>query len=226
MDTPYQNRCVLGIDGLTNTAFGVEVERIQTCLENPVFLTLTPSPAEVRVVLNEFTAAQQECSGRNYKMIPTRDAKRKQLSKMMRIQCDGVNYISQGDETILQLSGFDLMRAPQHPSVPAAGLITKAEPTAEIGSFKVTCTGVRPVKYYEFESRGEDGVAHYHLSNHNNVIIDSYPTGERVELRVRASNSAGKGFWSAPFVYRVPFDVAKPKPSASTGTDDPNMKVA
>jgi hypothetical protein len=220
----YRNRCVLRLSRLSNVALGVEIERIQTALDQSEFTDIYPSTAEVRLVLSQYVECQQECSARNYKLVPARDAKKQELLEMLRTQCDGVNYLSKGDETKLKSSGFELLRAPQQPLLPEAGLITKVEPTTEVGSFKVTCSGARLVRYYEFESRGEDGIVRHHLSNHSNVIIDSYPAGERVELRVRASNSAGKGFWSAPFVYRVPFDAAKPKPSANT--PDSDMRVA
>jgi hypothetical protein len=224
MVKPYQSRCVLGIDGLSNTEFGAEVERIQTCLENPVFLTLTPSPAEVRVVLNEFTAAQQECSGRNYKMIPTRDAKREQIAKMMRIQCDGANYISQGDETILQLSGFDLMRAPQHPSLPVTGNILKIEPANNLGSFTVTVQPTKKRLYYKVQVVDGNGVAHNYTSTKHKFVIDGFAKGSIVQLTTCTTNAAGDGPWSRIQYYEISATSVITNPALPT--DGKNMKVA
>lgn len=220
------NRCAFGLHALSNNDLILTTQRIEDQLEKPVFASITPTPAEVRVVLDTFIELQQECAAGNRQRIAYRDKLRADLLKMLGMQFRGVNYFSQGNLEILGQSGFPIRRQPQAAQLPPEGRIKKIETGDNRGSFKVTLESWKGRKYYELEVTGANGVVRTYTSTKSKFLINDFPAGEFVMIATRMNNSAGFGPWSRRISYVVPAYSAVVTPPPTGDDNDKNMHVA
>jgi hypothetical protein len=224
MNTTYKDQLVFGLTSLNNNNLITAVARIEVKLENPIFMTITPTPAEVRVVLANFTQLQQQYDSGNREQAPYLEQLRADLLKMMRVQFDGVSYVAQGDKEILSLSGFPVKKAPTRATTPPEAQIRKIASGALRGSIKVSLEPWRPRKFYQVEVIGASGKEMTYTGVKPSFLVTDFAPGEAVKISACYHNSAGIGPWSPKLEFVVPASDAVQRPD-KTGNDK-NMKVA
>lgn len=204
MITNYYDRCALGMRDISNDLLVTKAKTIQNALSNPIFNTISPSPAEVNIVWTAFAEAQEQVSLRNYRLVPVRNNLRKELLKLLRAQCDGVNNLAQGNPDILAVCGFDLHKKPKRHPVPAKGVVLSISAGVERRAFVIKMKGEKGRDFYLIEVLEENGNRHLFSTTKTSYVIAEFEEGARLQVFVRTSNAAGFGPWSEGVNYIVP----------------------
>ncbi len=103
---------------LTDAALELKAETVSLAMNaNPVFPTPTPSTAEFLVAINAYSTALTAAQSRDKVEVAEKNAKRATLEQLMSSLAGYVMSVANGDEAILVLSGFDLVKpaSPQPP---------------------------------------------------------------------------------------------------------------
>jgi hypothetical protein len=217
------NKCVFGYSVSSNTDQIISVsEGIEDVLStNPLFQTVTPSPAEVGAVLFDLKHAQLQCRQRNYSYIPTRNILKRQLVEMMLKQCGSVNVISDGDPEVLRASGFRFVKERSQRPVPEVGAIISVTPGRQPDQVVAKAKPLKGVNNYVFEVRQADGTVITHTSTRCKTVIAGVTPGMDIEVRVCGSNAQGCGNWSDYLKF------ATPRTSQNPSSDqNGNLKIA
>lgn len=219
------NRCAFGLHALSNNDLIMAIQRIESQLEQPLFANITPTPAEVKEVLDKFMELQQQCAACNRQLIRYRDSLREELLNLLRMQYNGVNYMAQGNLEILAQSGFPIRKRPQSAQLPPQARIKKVKIGDNRGSFKVSLLPWKGRKFYELEVTGENGATRTYQNSKSRFVLNEFAPGERIVIAARIFNSADYGPWSLELPYIVPAYSAVVTPPP-TGDDHKDMKVA
>jgi hypothetical protein len=217
------NKCVFGYSVNTNTDTLISVsETIEDVLStNPLFQTVSPSPAEVGAVLFDLKNAQLQCRQRNYSYIPTRNSLKRQLVDMMLLQCSSTNVIADGDPEVLRASGFRFEKERSHRPVPAVGSVISVTPSRLPDQIVAKAKPLKDITNYVFEVRQADGTVITHTSTRCKTVIAGVTPGMDIEVRVCGSNAQGCGNWSDYLKF------ATPRTSQNPSSDqNGNLKIA
>ena len=137
-----------------------------------------------------------------------RDEAIEALCHGLRLEADAVQAATSGDPDKMETAGFRASKSPSPVGVlaQATRLVLEAGPIE--GTLKASWKPVRGVKVYEIESSPDpiwaDTWAYKGTVTKAKAIINSFVSGTRIWLHVRAIGAAGPGPWSDPAVKTVP----------------------
>jgi hypothetical protein len=172
-----------------------KVREIQAGLTNPVFLTVTPTPADVQPHLDELQDLVTEVDRSNYSLIPARNNVRATITELLGKQGQAVNLIADGDEAVLKLSGFDYTKDPVRSTVPTKGEALRTK-ILGAGSIEFNSRGIRHADFLEFELDGPGDFCKKYYQKRSKLVLHELPVGVQIKATVRGSNSHGDGPWS------------------------------
>ena len=137
-----------------------------------------------------------------------RDEALKALCHALRREADTVQAATGGDPDKMATAGFRASKRPTPIGIPAqvARLVFEAGPIE--GTLKASWKPVRGVKVYEIETSpdpiGANTWTYKGTVTRAKAQINSFVSGTRIWLHVRAIGAAGPGPWSDPAVKTVP----------------------
>jgi hypothetical protein len=222
----YNDKCAFGLNALKNSDLHIKADQIQNSLERiAAFSSISPSPAEVREVINKFKEYCFRCDIGNRQNIHYRNKLRNDLLELLRKQHKGVNYLGAGDVKMLGTSGFPIQRRPEPSGIPPMARITKIEPGPDYGSFYVSIKAFSKRRFNRLivECAGEQT----RIIDQGRVkffVTDATP-GKEVVLTARIHGADAFGPSSNSVKYIVPVGPSVIKPE-DNNNDNSNMKVA
>ena len=137
-----------------------------------------------------------------------RDEAMKALCHGLRLEAHTVQAATSGDPDKMDTAGFRAGKRPTPVGIPAqvTGLVLEAGPIE--GTLKAGWKPVRGVKVYEIETSpdpiGANTWSYKGTATKAKATINSFISGTRIWLHVRAIGAAGPGPWSDPAVKTVP----------------------
>jgi hypothetical protein len=137
-----------------------------------------------------------------------RDEAMKALCNGLRLEADTVQAATGGDPDKMETTGFRASKRPSPVGTPAQAtrLVLEAGPIE--GTLKACWKPVRGVKVYEIESSldpiGVNTWTYKGTVTKAKAALNSFISGTRIWLHVRAIGAAGPGPWSDPAVKTVP----------------------
>ena len=137
-----------------------------------------------------------------------RDEAVKALCNGLRLEADTVQAATGGDPDKMETAGFRAGKRPSPVGIPAqvTRLVLEAGPIE--GTLKACWKPVRGVKVYEIETSpdpiGANTWTYKGTATKAKATINSFTSGTRIWLHVRAIGAAGPGPWSDPAVKTVP----------------------
>jgi len=137
-----------------------------------------------------------------------RDEAMKALCNGLRLEADTVQAATGGDPDKMETTGFRASKRPSPVGTPAQAtrLVLEAGPIE--GTLKACWKPVRGVKVYEIESSldpiGVNAWTYKGTVTKAKAALNSFISGTRIWLHVRAIGAAGPGPWSDPAVKTVP----------------------
>jgi hypothetical protein len=137
-----------------------------------------------------------------------RDEALRSLCDALRLEASTVQAATNGDPDKMRTAGFLVGKRPTPVGTPVQVAELALEPGATEGVLKASWRPVRGVKVYEIETSsdaaGTVGWAHKETVTKAKAHLNSFISGTRIWVRVRAIGTAGSGPWSDPAVKTVP----------------------
>lgn len=137
-----------------------------------------------------------------------RDEALRALCTGLRLQANTVQAATGGDPDKMKTTGFMLSKRPSPVGTPDQVTDLALEAGATEGMLKASWKPVRGVKVYEVETStdgaGTLGWAHKNTVTKAKTHLNSFVSGSRIWVRVRAIGTAGPGSWSDSAVKTVP----------------------
>ncbi len=137
-----------------------------------------------------------------------RDEAMKALCNGLRLQADTVQAATGGDPDKMATTGFRASKRPTPLGTLAQVTRLVLEAGATEGTLKASWKPVRGVKVYEIECSpdpvGPNTWTYKGTVTKAKAVINSFASGTRIWLHVRAIGAAGPGPWSDPAVKTVP----------------------
>ena len=137
-----------------------------------------------------------------------RDEAVRALCDGLRLEANTVQAATGGDPDKMRTTGFLLVKRPTPVGTPDQVTELWLEGGETEGTLKASWKPVRGVKVYELQTRadlgGADGWAHKATVTKTKALMNSFSSGNRIWVRVRAIGTAGPGSWSDPAVKIVP----------------------
>ncbi len=137
-----------------------------------------------------------------------RDEAMKALCNGLRLEADTVQAATSGDPDKMETTGFQTSKRPSPVGIPAQVTRLVVEAGAIEGTLKASWKPVRGVKVYEIETSpdplGANAWTYKGTVTKAKATINSFASGARIWLHVRAIGAAGPGPWSEPAVKTVP----------------------
>jgi hypothetical protein len=137
-----------------------------------------------------------------------RDEAMKALCNGLRLEADAVQAATSGAPDKMATTGFRASKRPSPVGIPAQVMRLVLEAGPIDGTLKASWKPVRGVKVYEMETTsdptGANAWAYKGTVTKAKATINSFVSGTRIWLRVRAIGAAGPGPWSDPAVKTVP----------------------
>lgn len=203
---------VTGLNSMTDVQVIQFAKQIQTALTgnanvpapNPALSTLQTLIATAESTIDTYEA--EKAILRSKKNL--RDEAMKALCNGLRLEADTVQAATGGDPDKMATTGFRASKRPTPVGTPAqvTRLVLEAAPIE--GTLKACWKPVRGVKVYELESSpdpvGANTWTYKGTVTKAKAAINSFVSGTRIWLHVRAIGAAGPGPWSDPAVKTVP----------------------
>jgi hypothetical protein len=202
-------KAAVHLRGMSLHAFMTKAKMVQTNLQDPLFATISPTPAEMMPLLDQLLTYWNQISGRNYGNIASRDALFLKLKQMYSNQCMAVNGLAQGNLYILEKSGFDLAKTASKPALAPPPENVRGRQGMEAWYVMVRFTSVRTRQYYEVHVTDAAGKHHYYTCRNTTLIITDLAPSQEILIRVRTINSSGAGEYSGSTCYYIPRGVSK-----------------
>jgi hypothetical protein len=137
-----------------------------------------------------------------------RDEAMKALCNGLRLEADTVQAATGGDPDKLETAGFRASKPPSPVGIPAQVTRLVLEAGSIESTLKACWKPVRGVKVYEIESSpdpiGASTWTYKGTVTKAKATMNSFVSGSRIWLHVRAIGTAGPGPWSDPAVKTVP----------------------
>jgi hypothetical protein len=203
---------VTGLSRMTDVQVIQFAKQIHTALAgNPN----VPAPNPPLAMLQGLIATAESSAGayeaqratlRNKKNL--RDEAIKALCHALRLEADTVQAATGGDPDKMATAGFRASKRPTPVGTPAqvTRLVLEAGPIE--GTLKASWKPVRGMKVYEIETSpdpiGANTWTYKGMVTKAKAAINSFVSGARIWLHVRAIGAAGPGPWSDPAVKTVP----------------------
>jgi len=198
--------------GINLPSFINKARHIQACLSAGMFNTVTPTPAEVNLLLDQLQVFQAQTDARNYANTGQRDVLRSTIQSMISAQCAFVNGLANGDMAMLEASGFELSKVREPRPVPTKGS-TPTFTNPNDGTVFIESKGIREHDYVELEIDGPQGLCNYYSSLYTKFKVANLPVGVVLKARMRGINNRGNGDWTDTLSFRV-YDSAQHETAA------------
>jgi hypothetical protein len=169
---------------------------IQEQLQQPVFASISPSPAEIIPKLDKLQELYSETRQRNYSYMKLRDITVLEIKSDLADQCSAVNALAKGDESIIRASGFSFAKEPRRAELPLPPAILKVERGREMWHMKIKLECVPQRHYYMIEVVDDAGIVHHYSSSRSSLYIEDLEPNQTVAIRVCAVNARGAGNFS------------------------------
>ncbi len=167
----------------------------QERLSNPQFNAVLPAPATVIANLDQLQVYLTESLAHNYAHVEARERLRKETQAMISQQVSYVNSIADGNEGILELSGFELSKVPAPKPMPEQGKVLGVINLNE-GQVIFQYKHIPGCTVYELEVKGPNGYNRKEISLYTKVKMSDLPVGVSLRVRVCGRNNKGEGVWS------------------------------
>lgn len=181
----YKKKISIALNNLNDADLQVKAEHIVDCLTNNAFFT-TPSPtlAEVKTVLQEFTTATAKAKDRSRVDIIIKNEKREKLLNLLKTLALYVQLEGENNETALGSSGFTLHKTPQ-----PIGILPKPKnftvKAVHPGAIKVSLSAIYGAKMYLYEYRVKGQEAWQGITDTKSTMLFSNLTkANEYEFRV------------------------------------------
>jgi hypothetical protein len=178
---------------------------------NPNVPTPNPSLPDFLALIDDATNASDEYEAaltmlRGKKA--ARDAADRRLQDGLRMQAATVEAQTGGDAEQILSTGFPLKSDGSPIGKPERVMNLRVTPSEHEGSLKVSWKGVRGAHLYEiavsFDAESPTTWVLKKSSSKTRLLVNSFTSGQRVWLRVRAVGAGGEGAWSNPVAKIVP----------------------
>ena len=137
-----------------------------------------------------------------------RDAADRRLQDGLRMQAATVEVQTGGDAEQMLSTGFPLKSDGSPMGEPERVTNLSVKPSEFEGSLKLSWKGVRGAHLYEiavsFDGESPTTWVLKKSSSKTRLLVNSFTSGQRVWLRVRAIGAGGEGAWSNPVAKIVP----------------------
>ena len=203
---------VTGLTRMTDVQVIQFAKKVQTALTgnsnvpapNPPLARLQELIAAADSSINAYEA--EKAVLRNKKNM--RDEALKALCNGLRLEADTVQAATSGDPDKMETTGFQTSKRPSPVGTPAQVTRLVVEAGDIEGTLKASWKPVRGVKVYEIETSpdplGANVWTYKGTVTKAKATINSFASGARIWLHVRAIGAAGAGPWSEPAVKTVP----------------------
>jgi hypothetical protein len=174
-----------------------------------------PNPYPTLPVLQNLISTAESCRDAYEVQKSILRSKKSLRDEALRALCDGLRLLANtvqaatgGDPDKMKTTGFLLGKRPSPVGTPVQVTELALEAGATEGTLKASWKPVRGVKVYEVETNS-DGAAALAWAHKDTVTkakahLNSFVSGCRIWVRVRAIGTAGPGSWSEPVVKTVP----------------------
>ena len=137
-----------------------------------------------------------------------RDAALKALAGLLRTEAATVQTATGGDPVKILTTGFEVASSPTPASAPAQVLNLKVSASDHEGALSASWKKTTRTQRYELQASIDPPTPTSWVmkssSTKTRAEVNSFTSGQRIWLRVRAVNAAGAGAWSDPAVKTVP----------------------
>ena len=195
-----KSKALINFSQLNDGSFESKTHTIISNLTgNASYPTPDPTLAVVTAAADAYTAALVKAGSGNRSDVADKNAKREELTLLLRNLADYVNFCAKGDRSILLTSGYDITRDPQ-PTI-----ITKPENPevtngSNSGQLQVRVKSVKGAKAYMFEYTTDDTMAaqswYSTTSSAAKHLFDNLTPGQKYYCRVGAVGPYGQLVYS------------------------------
>jgi hypothetical protein len=137
-----------------------------------------------------------------------RDAALKALGSLLRTEAATVQTATGGDEAQILSTGFEVASTPAPLAQPNQVLDLRVTASDHEGALKASWKKAARAQRYELQASVDPPTPTSWVmkgsSNKTRADVNTFTSGDRIWLRVRAVNAAGDGAWSDPAVKTVP----------------------
>lgn len=197
-----KKRMCIGRMPLGLAKFITKSRNIQNNLSNPLFNTVTPTPAEVLPLIEQLAVYEARIELKDHSVTGPCKALVKQVKAMLAQQATCVNAIADGNIDILSIPGFELNKIPVNKAIPDYGVIMNISTTFD-GQAIVVCKTLEFAERYEFEFSGAGGFHRDEESYHTKLKISDLPSDVEIKVRARGINRRGVGDWGPSMSFKI-----------------------
>jgi hypothetical protein len=202
----------VGIAGKTKAEVLTYAKGIHTGLTgNPYVTTPSPTPAALQTKItaaetaeDDFQAAKDTAATKK----ELRDAAFVDLENALRAEAVTVQTATGGIRAEIVSTGFEVADSPTTHPAPDQVLNLRVTASDSEGVLKASWKRVLFTQQYEYESCVDPitptGWVMKGSTKKTRVSVNSFTSGQKIWLRVRAVNAAGDGAWSDPAAKIVP----------------------
>jgi hypothetical protein len=137
-----------------------------------------------------------------------RDAAITALADILRSEAVTVTTACGGDLAKLSTTGYEIASAPAPQGVPPQVVDLRVKSSDKDGHLDASWKKAPAAKYYEVEASIDPPTSSSWVlkgsSKTTKLSVNTFTSGQRIWLRVRAIGAAGDGPWSDPAVQTVP----------------------
>jgi hypothetical protein len=188
--------------GINYPTFISETRRIQSNLVSGMFNFLTPTPQDVIQNLDALEALQVQTAGRDFRNVAQRNTLRKTIQGMLSAQVAMLNGFANGDDAILEATGFELNKVREPRPVPTTGSTPDFTVQGD-GVVFLECKGIHYHDYVELEIDGPNGLCNHYTGLYTKFKVANLPKGVELKARMRGHNSRGAGEYSSSLTFKV-----------------------
>jgi len=185
---------------------------IQSGLSGPLFTTIVPTPGEVIPLIDQLQGLWTQTQLGNKIVVPERDALRAAITALLVKQGLAVNYLADGDLSILVQSGFDITKTAEQKEVPAKGKVLSIE-SKPGGEAIIDGLRIEGTDWYQVRVTGPNNFVKWQTGKYARFKMADLPVGVTLQAEMRAVNYRGQGEWSLPLGF-----VAQISPSSNNNT--------
>jgi hypothetical protein len=171
---------------------------------NPTPTVLGTKADAVEEAVNDHEAAKDEVNAKR----AARDAALLELEAALRTEAQTVELACGGDLTKLSTTGFDLRDDPSPVGTPEQVQNLTVKASDNEGALKASWKKVRGANSYEIETSPDPitltSWVRKDIVTKTRVEVNSFTSGQKIWVRVRAIGAEGDGPWSALAVKIVP----------------------
>jgi hypothetical protein len=176
--------------------------------DNPtVFVTPVPDVADLIIGRDLLSLHIAEAKGNHQKKIERDEKSVEVYNLLINEAIPYVNSIANGDESLINLSGFRANKAPTPKGIPAKVVIKKVTDGKTPESAKITLANMGSGLTYKVQisvvvpGTSPSYAPAMESTSSRKLVLDSLEKGKEILIRVAASNTKGMGDWSEPYSF-------------------------